>query len=200
MRLVNQSCPKCGAELSIDMDKKQAFCQYCGAKLMIEDENSYTINQRIIDEARIKEAELRMKELEFEREKELNDAQERKAWKTSILIYIAASAVSVIFLPSLAAGAILLFGGIALIVMKPRENVRYMEELRMQYTSDKNKLTTFLLCLFFGQLGVHYFYVGRIGMGILYLFTLGLGFIGWFIDLIRILTGHFKDKYGRKLT
>ena len=34
----------------------------------------------------------------------------------------------------------------------------------------KDWLTTFLLCLFLGGLGVHRYYVGKIGTGILYLF------------------------------
>ena len=46
---------------------------------------------------------------------------------------------------------------------------------------------------------MHYFYVRRPGMGILYLFTMGLFGIGWLIDLIRILTGSFRDCDGLPL-
>jgi TM2 domain-containing membrane protein YozV len=53
--------------------------------------------------------------------------------------------------------------------------------------------------LFLGSLGVHYFYVGRIGMGILWLLTGGLFGIGLLIDFILILTGTFKDSYGRPI-
>ena len=60
----------------------------------------------------------------------------------------------------------------------------------------KDWLTTFLLCLFLGGLGVHRYYVGKIGTGILYLFTGGLFGIGWLIDLIKIATGKFTDKNG----
>ncbi|MDE6056340.1 MAG: TM2 domain-containing protein [Lachnospiraceae bacterium] len=52
----------------------------------------------------------------------------------------------------------------------------------------KDKWVAFLLCLFVGFFGVHKFYEGKVGMGILYLFTLGLCGIGWFIDLLIILT------------
>ena len=52
----------------------------------------------------------------------------------------------------------------------------------------KNKWTAFLLCLFFGYLGVHKFYEGKAGMGILYLLTFGLFGFGWLIDCIIILT------------
>jgi hypothetical protein len=64
-------------------------------------------------------------------------------------------------------------------------------------TTNKNKTVALILCILFGYLGGHYFYVGRIGMGILYLFTLGLFGIGWIIDIIRILINRFPDKNGR---
>ena len=47
----------------------------------------------------------------------------------------------------------------------------------------KNKWISFLLCLFFGILGIHKFYEGRVLLGIVYLFTMGLGGIGVLIDL-----------------
>lgn len=51
------------------------------------------------------------------------------------------------------------------------------------------KLVLFLICLFGGVLGIHWFYLGSIKRGLLYLFTGGLLGIGWFIDLIKIATG-----------
>lgn len=51
----------------------------------------------------------------------------------------------------------------------------------------KDKWVAFLLCLFFGVLGLHKFYEGKVGMGVLYLFTGGLCGIGWFVDCISLL-------------
>ena len=62
--------------------------------------------------------------------------------------------------------------------------------------SNKSRLVALLLCIFFGYIGVHQFYVGRTGYGILYLLTGGLFGIGCLVDLILLATGSFKDEYG----
>ena len=51
----------------------------------------------------------------------------------------------------------------------------------------------------FGIFGLQRFYVGKIGTGILWFFTGGLLMIGQIIDVIMILTGQFKDRYGLPL-
>jgi len=66
-------------------------------------------------------------------------------------------------------------------------------------TSDKSRKTAFIICLFFGVVGFHYFYVGRYGRGILALLTMNFVMIGWIADLIKILNGKFKDNIGQYL-
>ena len=51
----------------------------------------------------------------------------------------------------------------------------------------KNKWVSFLLCLFFGVLGAHKFYLGKTGIGFLYLIFCWSG-IPAFISLFEALT------------
>ena len=65
--LMSVKCPDCGQTLSIEADRTQAFCSYCGAKILITNENEFVVRQ--VDEAGIKKAEtdriVRMRELEM---------------------------------------------------------------------------------------------------------------------------------------
>ena len=63
--------------------------------------------------------------------------------------------------------------------------------------SEKDWLTTLLLYIFVGGLGIHRFYVGKIGTGILWLFTAGCFGIGALVDLILIVCGKFTDEEGK---
>lgn len=63
----------------------------------------------------------------------------------------------------------------------------------------KNKMVALILSIFFGELGIDRFYLGKIGTGILKLITVG-GFGIWYIvDIILIATGKMTDKNGGAL-
>ncbi len=66
-------------------------------------------------------------------------------------------------------------------------------------TSDKKKGTALLLCILFGYVGAHYYYVGRIGRGLLATFTFNFAMIGWIVDIFTIAMGKFRDNVGNPL-
>lgn len=199
MKLINLRCSNCGAVLEIDSQRKQVFCSYCGEKLLVDDE-TIQITNRVIDEARLKEAEVRLRELEYEHEKEIREAtllqEQKKSHRFAVLVYFAALLVSY-SIPAIRPIFILvlIFGAVALGGQRAGDR-RSVSVQKAYYKSPKSKMVAFVLCFFFGLFGIHYFYAGRVGMGVLYLFTLGLFGIGWLIDIIRILCGTFRDRQG----
>lgn len=40
MKIMDMSCPKCGAPLQVNADKEQAVCEYCGYNVLIEKEDT----------------------------------------------------------------------------------------------------------------------------------------------------------------
>ena len=63
-------------------------------------------------------------------------------------------------------------------------------------SSNRNKMVTLILCIFLGFVGGHCFYAGNITKGILYLCTGGLFGLGWIYDIIKIVSGTYKDGNG----
>ena len=202
MKLITLRCTNCGADLQIDSERKEAYCTFCGTKLFVDDE-SIRITNRIVDEARLKEAEVRLKRLEYEHERELRQENRLQEHRRVFLIAVIVYACALLFtylIPELneAFPFVLIIGGIALLSTRnPRRTDVYVR--REYVTSPKSRLTAAFLCFCLGMFGAHYFYVGRIGMGFLYIFTLGLFGIGWLADLIRILSGRFTDREGLPL-
>lgn len=62
--------------------------------------------------------------------------------------------------------------------------------------SEKNWITTLLLCVLLGFLGIHRFYVNRPLSGLVWLLTGGCLGIGYIIDIVNIASGTFKDSEG----
>ena len=95
IKLLAIKCPECGATLDIEEGRKQLFCSYCGSKVLVENDNEYIY--RRVDEARIREAEvkekIRLRELEMEEAKQKQHDSLRKLltyiWVASIFVVAA---------------------------------------------------------------------------------------------------------------
>ena len=85
------------------------------------------------------------------------------------------------------------------VVEKPVYQTVYVDRPVPRTVSEKSWLVTLLLCTFVGVFGFHRFYVGKIGSGVGFLLTGSWFGIGWLVDMISILTGHFRDCEGLKL-
>lgn len=66
-------------------------------------------------------------------------------------------------------------------------------------TGRKSSSIALALCILGGWFGAHQYYVGKIGTGIIYTATGGIFFIGWILDIFKICSGSFRDKYGMPL-
>lgn len=242
-------CPNCGAPLSVPEGAESAVCEYCDCTVQLESASrTVHVRQHIVDEAALKNAELKQEMLNAGEEK-------RGEWKKLLRIWLAAFFGAVLlcwfgdavnsggagFMKVILAGILVLGGGYLLITYPgglpfvdglsnqlkdllsrplppkavpqartsppprtpvpqsptPVPQIVYVQVPKT--TSDRKKWTAFWLCFLLGFLGAHYFYVGRPGKGFAYLFTCGFLGIGWFVDLIVILSGGFRDADGLRV-
>ncbi|HLC15752.1 MAG TPA: TM2 domain-containing protein [Thermodesulfovibrionia bacterium] len=65
--------------------------------------------------------------------------------------------------------------------------------------SPKKRSLALLLCMLFGWLGLHRFYVDKHSTALLMMLTLGGFGLWYFIDFVWIIAGTFEDKDGKVL-
>ena len=92
MKVISLKCPECNANLSVENNRKQCFCQYCGTKIIIDD-GSTMYTYRKVDEARIREADakenIRLRELAIEEKKlEAKENTRRQKIKATIVLSV----------------------------------------------------------------------------------------------------------------
>lgn len=78
-------------------------------------------------------------------------------------------------------------------------NVFILRNKKFVSVSPRRFDSIFFLALFGGVWGLHRFSVGKFFSGVLYLLTGGLFLVGWFLDVISLLGGVFKDSKGKYL-
>ena len=98
VRLIAVKCPECGATLNIEENRQQAFCTYCGTKVLVHNENEHI--WRNIDAAGVAQAEterfVKAKQIEFAERKWQAAEKRRKNRVMFALILGAAGAVMMI--------------------------------------------------------------------------------------------------------
>ena len=82
---------------------------------------------------------------------------------------------------------------------QPQQQYGYPGGQYYAQSQPKDWLTTLLLCIFLGWLGVHRFYTGHIVIGVIQLLTVGGCGIWALIDLIMIITDSYRDSNGLPL-
>jgi len=65
--------------------------------------------------------------------------------------------------------------------------------------SKKSRLYALLLSIFFGWAGGYRYYANKIGTGLFMLFTMGGFGMWWFIDILMVALGAFRDKGDLKI-
>lgn len=90
MKLKELKCPQCGANLDVENNHTYCYCQYCGYKIMIDNEkNEYVINinnntnKRYTNDAEVIKA--------ISKEKE-----DKRAWLALIFLFVFAIALMII--------------------------------------------------------------------------------------------------------
>lgn len=87
MELISVKCPDCGMSLDLQDDRQQAFCSYCGAKLILQNENEFVV--RHVDEAAVKNAEVakavQLKRAEVEHDIQIKQMEAAEKAQTTFL-------------------------------------------------------------------------------------------------------------------
>lgn len=117
MNLIHLRCPDCGADLEVDNSREFCFCQYCGTKIILEDQSASVrrtksrlktidkfLDQREAQQIR-KMEDRRLREEAAREERRRKDEQDRKDFNRFIIGFI------IFFF--LCIGLILLLGGCA---------------------------------------------------------------------------------------
>ena len=81
-KYISVKCSGCGADLNVSSDREVFFCEFCGQKHFLKDENHYKYTYRKVDDARIREADvresIRLEELKLERLRLEEEMQQKR--------------------------------------------------------------------------------------------------------------------------
>ena len=86
IKMVPLTCPKCNASIDVKEGMTSCYCTYCGTKISIGDNSTFTINvnQNITDQYKIEK--LRWQQQMYQEVKERGPAQTKKTGITFIVL------------------------------------------------------------------------------------------------------------------
>ena len=88
IKMISVRCPDCGAALDVEEGRTQLFCSYCGAKVIIQNDNEYIY--RTVDDAGVKQAETQrmvmLKQLEMEEKAKQDKKEYIRIWLGATVI------------------------------------------------------------------------------------------------------------------
>lgn len=147
--VISVKCPECGASVELDQQKRSAVCDYCGTKVILKDDNSFTFN--IHDEAEVIKAEtdqaVKLKQIEW---KEMSRIKEIRFSKKSLKLAGILAAVGFVlltligpllsFLPEDSAGdnAIEMLGGIMVLIAMIIGSLYFMQWFKQRQESEES--------------------------------------------------------------
>ena len=86
--MISVRCPDCGAALDVEEGRTQLFCSYCGAKVIIQNDNEFIY--RTVDDAGVKQAETQrmvmLKQLEMEEKAKQDKKEYIRIWLGATVI------------------------------------------------------------------------------------------------------------------
>ena len=120
--ILELKCPRCGASLNIEEEREILFCQHCGAKLFLTDDNTFTINKNIhtINDADIIREETTRKVLnhKVEMDKKRNQIEEMyKAMRTIPRLFLSIAILVIFCIHPIASSILTLIICFILIIM-----------------------------------------------------------------------------------
>lgn len=103
MKLISVKCPDCGARLDFEEGRSVYYCKYCGGKILLDEAD--TVEKHVyVDEARIRESEvkekIRLKELELEMDKR-NEEKKMKSLKIKAALLVGIAGILLILFDTL---------------------------------------------------------------------------------------------------
>lgn len=102
IKMVALKCPECGADLEVpEGPRKIMYCAYCGAKIILQDDNEYTVNIHTTDDADVERAKtdqmVKEHQIELSKMREANRGRKlRLKIKYTIILALIGSALLIL--------------------------------------------------------------------------------------------------------